>query len=73
MDGSANGDSTYSKKVGDLERDIKDQHSKQHMTTDFGSKIDDPDHWLKVANEDKIGPHLLEDQQARERASLCLT
>merc|ERR1712000_728985 len=42
---------------------------KQHQTTDYGIKVADLDHWLKVVDEenDKVGPSLLEDQIARER------
>ena len=56
-------------KIADLEKDMKHQHSKQNTTTDFGSKIADLDHWLKVADEKNnyVGPSLLEDHIARER------
>lgn len=57
------------KKTIDLQRNMKDQHSKQPTTTDSGTKISDLDHWLRPVNEEKskIGPQLLEDQIARER------
>jgi hypothetical protein len=60
---------TESKKITDLDRDMIDVHSKQPMTTDFGHKISNTDNWLKIANDKATGPHLLEDQQAREKAS----
>lgn len=57
------------KKVADLQRDTKDQHTKQNTTTDYGIKVADLDHWLKTVDEknNQIGPHALEDQIARER------
>ncbi|KAK5312144.1 catalase 1 [Exophiala xenobiotica] len=56
-------------KIADLEKNVKDSHSKQHQTTDYGIKVADLDQWLKVVDEenDKVGPSLLEDQIARER------
>lgn len=54
-------------KFADMQADTVDVHAKQHMTTDYGIKISDPDHWLRVANEKRTGPSLLEDQIARER------
>jgi len=60
---------TESDKIKDLHRDMIDVHSSRSMTTDFGQKVSNTDHWLKVATEKYTGPHLLEDQQAREKAS----
>ena len=60
---------TESDKIKDLHRDMIDVHSSRSMTTDFGHKVGNTDHWLKVATEKYTGPHLLEDQQAREKAS----
>jgi hypothetical protein len=60
---------TESKKIKDLHRDMIDVHSNQPMTTDFGHKVSNTDNWLKIANDKATGPHLLEDQQAREKAS----
>jgi catalase len=57
-------------KIKDLEKDIKTPSEKMHMTTDFGHKIANPDNWLKVVSENRTGPHLLEDQQAREKVSV---
>merc|ERR1712225_147869 len=56
-------------KIADLKKNVKDSHSKQHQTTDYGIKVADLDHWLKVVDEenDKVGPSLLEDQIAREK------
>lgn len=59
------------KKIADLQKDMKDSHSKQNTTTDFGTKVHDVDHWLKTADEKSnyVGPSLLEDQIGRERVS----
>ncbi|KAJ5942732.1 hypothetical protein N7516_002900 [Penicillium verrucosum] len=54
-------------KYADLQKDTVDVHNKQHMTTDNGVKISNPDQWLRVVDEKKIGPSLLEDQIAREK------
>ncbi len=58
---------TESKKIKDLQKDMVDIHSSQPMTTDFGHKVANTDNWLKIASDKSTGPHLLEDQQAREK------
>lgn len=54
-------------KIADLQKDTYELNDKTHMTTDYGIKISDTDHWLRVANEKNTGPMLLEDQIAREK------
>ena len=54
-------------KYADLQKDTVDIQDKQHMTTDHGVKISNPDQWLRVVDEKKTGPSLLEDQIAREK------
>ncbi|KAJ5810408.1 uncharacterized protein N7503_002626 [Penicillium pulvis] len=54
-------------KFADMEKDTVDVHAKQHMTTDYGIKISDPDHWLRTVSDKNTGPSLLEDQIAREK------
>ncbi|KAJ6044676.1 uncharacterized protein N7446_002870 [Penicillium canescens] len=54
-------------KFADLQKDTVELNSKQHMSTDYGIKITDPDHWLRVVDGKKTGPSLLEDQIAREK------
>ncbi|KAI9044243.1 catalase-domain-containing protein [Aspergillus affinis] len=54
-------------KQDDLERDTVELSGVQHMTTDFGVKISDPDHWLRVGDAKHNGPPLLEDSLAREK------
>lgn len=58
---------TANGKLTDMAKDTVDVHADQHMTTDHGIKISDPDHWLRVANKKRTGPGLLEDQIAREK------
>jgi catalase len=62
-----NNSKTADGKSADLAKDTVDGHANQHMTTDYGIKISDPDHWLRVADEKRTGPGLLEDQIAREK------
>jgi len=57
-------------KFADMAKDTVDVHAKQHMTTDYGIKITDPDHWLRVASDSNTGPSLLEDQIAREKVCI---
>ncbi|PYI31101.1 catalase-domain-containing protein [Aspergillus indologenus CBS 114.80] len=58
-------------KQEDLARDTVDLsgegQGKLPMTTDYGIKIADPDHWLRVADAKRTGPSLLEDPIAREK------
>ena len=59
---------TKNKKLVDLEAETVTQHTNQPQTTDHGVGITDPDHWLRVTdNEQRAGPSLLEDQIAREK------
>lgn len=57
-------------KLADMQKDTVEVNGKQNMTTDYGIKISDPDHWLRVASDQNTGPTLLEDQIAREKVSL---
>ena len=60
--------STNSKKVKDLAPNMKNaEDEKARITSDFGVKETTADDWLKVVNEDKTGPLLLEDPFAREK------
>jgi catalase len=58
---------TMSAKIKDLERNTKNTESSQPITTDYGIRVSDTDHWLKIVNENGTGPHLLEDQIGREK------
>ncbi|KAJ8114378.1 hypothetical protein OPT61_g3732 [Boeremia exigua] len=56
------------KKVAQLSADTKDVHDKSYrITSDYGVKQHDTDHWLAVVSEDKQGPLLLEDPFGREK------
>jgi hypothetical protein len=58
-----------STKVAQLSSETKDVHDKSwRITSDSGVKQANTDDWLKVANEDRTGPMLLEDHFAREKA-----
>lgn len=61
------GAATENKKLADLEADTVNGISKQPQATDHGVGITDPDHWLRIASEQRTGPSLLEDQIAREK------
>lgn len=55
-------------KIADLSKDTKDVHDESwRATTDWGTKINTHDDWLRVASEDKTGPNLLEDGIGREK------
>ncbi|KAI5288545.1 hypothetical protein KEM54_005133 [Ascosphaera aggregata] len=54
------------KKARDLDPDTVDNKD-YHMTNDQGSKISNTDNWLKVANDQVTGPHLLEDTIALQK------
>lgn len=57
-------------KIRDLERDTKNVHDPNNrITSDWGVKQTNTDDWLKVVNEDDIGPHLLEDAFGREKVT----
>jgi len=57
-----------SKKVAQLAADTKDVHDKSwRITSDYGVKQTNTDHWLTVASEDHTGPMLLEDPFGREK------
>ncbi|OTB01417.1 hypothetical protein M426DRAFT_64132 [Hypoxylon sp. CI-4A] len=55
------------RKVADLDAVSQTVSPKDRITSDFGVKMGNVDEWLRVANEDKTGPMLLEDSFARER------
>ena len=61
---------TENKKIADLSKDMKEYGSDTNATTDYGIKIPDHDHFLKIVNADRTGPHLLEDQIGREKVGI---
>lgn len=61
---------TRNKKNVDLERDtvsVLSVHAKLPQTTDHGVPVENPENWLRVTDENRTGPSLLEDQIAREK------
>lgn len=60
------------KKNAQLAENMVEVNAKAPMTTDFGTKIENTDDWLRVSNNDKTGPMLLEDAIAREKVCLDL-
>ena len=64
MDGTA----PQNPKLADLAKDTTHyDSSKEKLTTDWGNKVSNTDHWLSVSTEDKQGPALLEDGHGREK------
>jgi catalase len=49
-----------------------DNAQNARITTDFGQKVSNTDHWLSASTEDHYGPALLEDTHGREKASIYL-
>ena len=63
-----NGAATDNEKLKDLSKDTTNyDESKHKMTTDWGNKVSNTDHWLAVSTDDKYGPSLLEDGHGREK------
>ncbi|ORY15746.1 catalase [Clohesyomyces aquaticus] len=57
-----------SKKMADVSAVTKDYNDKSNrITSDYGVKQMNTDEWLKVSNEDRSGPMLLEDHHGREK------
>lgn len=54
-------------KITDLAKDTKEPTDKTHLTTDYGVKLPDPEHWLSISSEDRQGPSLIEDPFSREK------
>ena len=44
-----------------------DASQNARITTDFGTKVNNTDHWLSVSTDDHYGPTLLEDGHGREK------
>ena len=68
-----NGSASQNAKLADIAKDTKDsQHPNVKLTTEWGSKVSDTDHWLTVSTEGQCGPALLEDGHAREKVGGAL-
>lgn len=63
-----NGGASQNAKVADLAKDTTDYDGSEYkMTTDWGNKVNNTDHWLSVSTEERQGPSLLEDGHGREK------
>lgn len=68
------GGSSSNPKLADLARDtcnVEDKNAR--ITTDFGVKVSNTDHWLSVSSEERQGPALLEDFHGREKVRMNST
>ncbi|KAF5658453.1 catalase-1 [Fusarium heterosporum] len=54
-------------KIDQLKANMVEPNENTRITSDWGVKQNDTDHWLRVATEDQTGPSLLEDSFAREK------
>ena len=61
------------KKIKDLKTNYRHQSDKTPLTSDFGAKQPDHDHWLSATTDERQGPLLLEDNFAREKVQSCDT
>lgn len=57
-------------KITDLSKDTKEPTEKIQLTSDYGVKLPNPEHWLSVSSEDRQGPSLIEDPFSREKVRL---
>ena len=65
-----NGGATDNPKLADMAKDTVDSaDTNARLTTDWGNKVSNTDHWLAVSNDDRYGPSLLEDGHGREKVS----
>ena len=63
-----NGSATNNPKLADLAKDTYNtEDTNTRITTDFGQKVGNTDHWLSVSTDDRYGPALLEDTHGREK------
>jgi catalase len=57
-------------KFAQMAPDTRDgQDPKARITSDWGTKQTNTDHWLSASTNDQYGPSLLEDVFAREKVS----
>lgn len=66
---NVNGSSSNAK-LADLAKDTFSSEDKNaRITTDFGVKVSNTDHWLSASSDQRQGPALLEDFHGREKVS----
>lgn len=56
-------------KIADLNKDTVEPTEHTRITSDYGVKQSNTDHWLSVTNGEHTGPSLLEDAFGREKVS----
>lgn len=57
-------------KFADLNKNTIELTKDTRITSDYGVKEANTDHWLSVTNDNHTGPALLEDPFGREKVSL---
>ena len=68
-----NDSATNNPKLADLAKDTYNtEDTNTRITTDFGQKVGNTDHWLSVSTDDRCGPALLEDTHGREKVFTLL-
>ena len=66
---NVNDSATDNPKLADLAKDTYNtEDTNTRITTDFGQKVGNTDHWLSVSTDDRYGPALL-DTHGREKVS----
>ena len=66
-----NGPATDNPKLADMSKDmVNSEDSNARITTDWGIKVSNTDHWLSVSTEERYGVTLLEDGHGREKVGL---
>ena len=55
-------------KLAQLQENTRVADAKSRITSDYGVKQNNTDEWLRINRDDQIGPMLLEDPFAREKA-----
>lgn len=66
---AVSGGLSSNKKVKDLSDRMANPTSNSPITTDFGVKVLDTDHWLSASSNSTRGPALLEDGIGREKVN----
>ena len=62
--------SSSNAKLADLAKDtVNGEEKNARITTDFGVKVSNTDHWLSASSDQRQGPALLEDFHGREKVS----
>lgn len=60
---------SHGDKIADLERNTIEPSTETRITSDYGVKESNTDHWLSVTNAEHTGPSLLQDPFGREKVN----